>query len=254
MPSLVELLTVNGQLSLVVVGLLSATAFATAMLTAMVGVGGGVVLLAVMASCLPPVALIPVHGLVQCGANANRALLTWRHIDWRLLGWFAGGAVGGAALASQIVIQLPLHWLQISVAGFMLWLVWGPQWRMAGLPTWGHSLMGALTTFISMFVGATGPLVAAFIHKAHADKLTTTATFAACMRSQHVLKGWVFSAVGFAFVQWLPLIALLIVAGFAGTWLGLRVLLRIPARLFTRLFSVVVTLLAVRLLYTALNG
>ncbi|HEY6612658.1 MAG TPA: TSUP family transporter, partial [Pseudomonas sp.] len=115
----------------------------------------------------------------------------------------------------------------------------------------GQLLAGALTTLISMFVGATGPLVAGFIHRHDMDKLATTATFAACMSAQHLLKMAVFSAVGFAFWDWLPLVALMIVAGVAGSWLGLKLLDRIPAAHFKRAFAWIVTLLALRLLWQA---
>jgi hypothetical protein len=41
------------------------------------GIGGGAALLAVMASLVPPAALIPVHGVVQVGSNLGRALTTF---------------------------------------------------------------------------------------------------------------------------------------------------------------------------------
>ncbi len=44
------------------------TSLLTSMLTAAMGIGGGVLLLAVMASIVPVAALIPVHGLVQLGS------------------------------------------------------------------------------------------------------------------------------------------------------------------------------------------
>lgn len=50
------------------------------MITAGLGAGGGLLLLVMMAMWVPPVAVIPVHGLVQLGSNAGRAGMTWRHI------------------------------------------------------------------------------------------------------------------------------------------------------------------------------
>ena len=79
--------------------LLILTSTLTSMLTAAMGIGGGVLLLAVMATIVPPAALIPVHGLVQLGSNGNRALLTREYIDWSLLRLFFGGALIGAVIA-----------------------------------------------------------------------------------------------------------------------------------------------------------
>jgi uncharacterized protein len=226
----------------------------TSFMTAALGIGGGVMLLAVMATVMPVSALIPVHGLVQLGSNGNRALMTRRHIDWHMLKFFSIGAVMGAAVASVVVIQLPLMIIQLAIAGFILFLVWGPKPRNRDMSNTGRMAAGAFTTFVSMFVGATGPLVAGFVHRNAYDKLKLTSTFAACMTFQHSLKALVFSAVGFAFWQWLPLTLVMIASGAGGTWIGLKVLNRIPTEKFRLAFKVVVTLLAIRLLWQALQA
>tara|TARA_Y100000296_G_C5177914_1_gene261251 strand:+ start:2719 stop:2973 length:255 start_codon:yes stop_codon:yes gene_type:complete len=78
-----------------------------------------------------------------------------------------------------------------------------------------------------MFLGATGPLVASVLHAQRTEKLTIVATFAACMSMQHVLKFLTFSFSGFVFTEWLGLIALMIISGFIGTWVGLKALNKI---------------------------
>ena len=57
--------------------------FLTSALTAALGLGGGVALLAAMATVLPPVALIPVHGVIQLGSNVGRAVIQRSHVAWR---------------------------------------------------------------------------------------------------------------------------------------------------------------------------
>ena len=44
----------------------------TSMVSAAFGAGGGLMLLVIMASMMPMSVVIPVHGLVQLGSNANR--------------------------------------------------------------------------------------------------------------------------------------------------------------------------------------
>ena len=231
--------------------LLIFSAAGTSFITAAMGIGGGVMLLAILASVLPPAALIPVHGLVQLGSNGNRAFMTRQHIDWSMVKSFTVGALVGAFVASFVVIQLPLFLIQLCVALFILYLVWGPKPQKHQISDKGQIAAGAGTTFISMFVGATGPLVAGFIHRQSYDKHKTTATFAACMSFQHLLKMLVFSLVGFAFWQWLPLVILMIAGGMFGTWLGLKMLNHIPAEHFKLIFKAVITILAMRLLWQA---
>ena len=229
------------------------TAGFTSLMTATLGIGGGVLLLVAMAQIVPIAALIPVHGLVQLGSNGNRALMTRQHIDWPLCGRFLLGALIGAGLASLVVVQLPLQVIQLAVAGFILWMVWGPKPAMRTLTPLRTLLAGSLTTFVSMFVGASGPLVAAFVHRHSHDKMQTVATFAAAMTGQHLLKGVVFSFIGFSFIDWLPLIGLMILSGMLGTWIGLNLLQKVSSIWFNRLFRIIVTVLALRLLWQALQ-
>lgn len=231
--------------------LLILTACFTSMLTAAMGIGGGLMLLAVMGQVVPPAALIPVHGLVQLGSNANRALMLRQHIDWRLLGLFAAGAIPGALLASMIVVQLPLVAIQFSIGLFILWLVWGPRPSRQELSRWKLLLVGGLTTLLTVFVGATGPVVAAYIHREGYERFRTVATFASCLSIQHMLKAAVFSFVGFSFIDWLGLSLAMIAAGALGTWIGLHLLRKIPAERFGRIFRILITLLALRLLWVA---
>ncbi len=97
-----------------VAGILVAASFGTSFITAAFGIGGGGVLLAILASLLPPVALIPVHGLVQLGSNAGRAAIMFRHRDQGVLVPFAAGALVGVALGGSVVVQLPPAILQIG--------------------------------------------------------------------------------------------------------------------------------------------
>lgn len=224
----------------------------TSAFTAALGIGGGVLLLAVLALTLPPAAVIPVHGVAQLGSNLGRALLTWRHIRWPTIACFAPGVLLGAALASLVLVQMPLSVLRLTIAGFILLLCWGPRIPARALGRVGTFLAAMATTFVSMFAGATGPLVAAFIRQQADERFATVATFAAAMSLQHAPKAVLFGAAGFAFLDWLGLLGAMIAAGAVGTWLGLRLLKRLSERRFERLFRVVLTLLAVRLIWDAL--
>lgn len=229
-----------------------ANVFASA-LTSALGIGGGVLLLAVMATSLPPLAIVPVHGLAQLGNNIDRAWMTRAHCDRPVLAAFALGAVIGALAIAPLVVALPVAVLQLTIAGFILYLIWGPKPPGAVLAPRGLAAVGAVTTAISMFVGATGPLVAAFVHRLHDERRRTIATFSACMSVQHGCKALTFVGLGFPFADWLPLLSLILVAGVFGNWLGLQLLSRLPEHLFRLGFRVLVTVLAVRLVWQALH-
>lgn len=226
----------------------------TAFFTTSFGIGGGVLLLAIIAQVLPPEVVIPLHGIVQLGSNASRSAMSWRKIDWALIGPFVPGAVVGGLLGSFVLVTLPPRYLFLSIAAFTLLLCWGPQLPSIALGRVATSFIGAVTTFLTLFVGATGPLVGGFIWQMHADRFRTVATFATAMVVQHAAKIAVFQSAGFDLRPWLWLALSMIAAGAVGTWIGLKFLRRVSDRHFGRIFKILLTLLSLRLIWVAIWG
>lgn len=224
------------------------------MVTASMGAGGGVMLLAIMAQLLAPGVIIPVHGLVQMGSNLGRSLLTWRHIDWRVIAVLLPGIVLGAWLGSLVLMELPRAVWNLAIAGFILYLCWGPKLPRHALGRAGIFVAGALTTFLSLFIGSTGPLVAAFVKQIHSDRFRTVATFSTAMTLQHAPKAIVFGAMGFVLQDWLAFIAAMIAFGTVGTWTGLKLLQRLNDQRFSLVFNLLLTVLALRLIWQAWSG
>lgn len=234
--------------------ILVGVSFLTSMLTAAVGIGGGMLLLAVMAQILPVPTIVPVHGVVQLGSNVGRAFILRPNIDGRIFLYFLGGSILGAILGGQIVVTLPVMYLQLILATFILFSTWGPKPRSNMVGENGLMFGGFFSTLLTMFVGATGPFVAVTLKRLGLDKLTHVATMAACMSTQHALKVVAFSLLGFAFTQFLPLMVLMIATGFLGTLVGGQLLDRLSEQTFSTLLKWVLTLLAFRLLWKALGS
>lgn len=231
--------------------LLIGTSFFTSMVTAAMGIGGGVALLAVMAQVVPAAAIVPVHGVVQFGSNIGRAGLMWRDIDQKLLVYFIGGSLIGALIGGQIVVSLPVTYLQLILGIFILYATWGPKPGGGNPSTKALAFGGAFSTLLTMFVGATGPFVAAILRPFELGKLGQVATMSICMVVQHLLKVVVFGLLGFSFAPYLPLMAAMIAIGFLGTIAGRKLLHSFSEKLFKHILNGVLTLLALRLLWVA---
>lgn len=229
--------------------LLVVTSFFSALMTAALGIGGGTLLLAVMALVLPTAAIIPVHGVVQLGANVSRTALFLRYLNWPLLAAFTAGAALGAALGGQLVISLPTAILRPLLGAFILYSVWGPKLSQIKPSRSTLALAGAATTLLSMFVGATGPLVMSIIRAWQLPPANTVANLAACVLVQHGLKVMVFGALGFSFHPYLGLILAMLTMGFIGTWLGKIILLKRPPAQFDWVLKGLLSVLAVPLLW-----
>jgi uncharacterized membrane protein YfcA len=223
----------------------------TSFLTATLGAGGGLLLLVVMASIMPMSAVIPIHGLVQLGSNGNRMLMTFRYIDVQMLAFFAIGAIIGAIGATFLVVELPLELMKIAVGLFVIFLLWGATPTIRETSNAWRIIVGLSTTFISMFVGASGPLVGSLMQVNGYEKMRFIATFSSCMTFQHLLKAIVFGTIGFSFWQWLPLILAMIISGAIGSWLGLKQLKKISPEKFKLIFRLILSLLSVQLIVQA---
>ncbi|MDU8911925.1 sulfite exporter TauE/SafE family protein [Aestuariicoccus sp. MJ-SS9] len=226
---------------------LAAVSFASSFITVAFGIGGGAVMLAVLAVLLPAAAIIPVHGLVQVGSNAGRLAIMTRYVHGAVVPAFLIGALIGVGLGGATVVQLPAGAIQLGVGLFILWSVF---FRPPALMRRSAALTGVISSFLTMFFGGTGPFVAAFVRGQELDRMSHVATHAALMTIQHVLKVAVFGLLGFVFSQWIGFVALLIAAGFLGTLVGRQVLARIDERLFGLVLRGVLTLLALRLIWS----
>lgn len=226
---------------------LAALSFVASFITVSFGIGGGAVMLAVMATLLPAAAIIPVHGLVQLGSNGGRLGLMFRNVNRAVVPTFLAGALVGVALGGAVVVELSAGAVQMGVGLFILWSVF---FRPPGIMRRSAALTGVISSFLTMFFGGTGPFVATFIKGQGMDRTTHVATHAALMTIQHLLKLVVFGMLGFAFGQWLGFVALLIGAGFVGTLVGRQVLARIDEKRFRFMLNTVLTLLAARLIWS----
>lgn len=231
---------------------LVAVSFATSMMTAALGIGGGVTLLAAMTLLVPLAALIPVHGVVQLGSNVGRAALFRRDIDPRVLVPFMLGTALGVGVGAHMVVALPDDALRLILGGFVLATTWFALPKRLGGSLGVFTGLGALASLATMFVGATGPLVMALVAPLSQEKRQVVANFAACMTVQHGAKSLAFGAVGFLFADWIVLMAVMIASGFAGTMVGRRVLMKTDEDRFRRLLKFVMTALALNLIATAL--
>lgn len=227
-------------------GLIALSA-ATSFLTAAAGIGGGIVLIAVMAVLMPAQALIPVHGVVQIGSNAGRAGIMLRNVEWKVMAPFCVGSLIGAAIGGMTAVQLPPAVLNIGLACFILYSVWGPAVTAPG--RFKVIITGAFSSFLTMFFGATGTFVSAMVKSMRLGRLEHVATHSACMVAQHFIKVIAFGLLGFNYAPYAGLVVAMIVSGFIGTVIGKHVLVKMNDVVFHRVLAVLLSLLALRLLY-----
>ncbi len=225
--------------------LLLATSFFSSFITVAFGIGGGALLLAIMASLVPVSALIPVHGLIQLGSNAGRMVMLLRTVAWHALPGFALGSVLGCAIGGVVVVELPAEAVQVGIGLFVIWSVFSrpPRW----IRRW-PVVTGGISSFLTMFFGATGVFVANFTKSLDLPRHAHVATHATMMTLQHGLKVLVFGLLGFSFATWGGFVIAMIGVGVVGTLAGRLFLDRLPELWFRRALDILLVLISVRLI------
>lgn len=229
--------------------ILAVAAVGTSALSAVIGMAGGMILLAIMLLFLPVELVIPLHAAVQLISNGTRVLLFIRHVQWKVWALFTVPAVIGILAGRQIFQALESDSLRYIVAIFILATTYLPKPKKGSAwPLWPFAIAGAIGGTLGMLVGAIGPIIAPFFLHTKILKERLIATKAVCQASVHVLKLIAFGTLGFSFGDQAGLMVSLGAAVILGTYLGKKVLKHVPERLFIILFKIALTIIALKLL------
>ncbi|MEM7300610.1 MAG: sulfite exporter TauE/SafE family protein [Pseudomonadota bacterium] len=228
--------------------------FLTSAISATFGLGGGVLLLVLMTYFLPVAALIPVHGAVQFGSNLSRMLVQRRHAVWPVLLPMLAGGVFGCLAGAVFTVRLDDAVLRLVMGVAIIILIWLPKQSGASLTRPTLVVVGGVINFISMVVGAAGPLTGTALSRTIDGRHALVASQAVFQTAQHGLKVLAFGVAGFLLAPWLVLICAMLVTGFLGTLAGSLILAKSNDRLFSLVFKIVITALALDLLRRGSEG
>lgn len=227
--------------------LLVPIAFLTSTLAAVMGMGGGILLITLMPGLVPPAGIIPLHAATQLASNASRAVFGWRHIDLAIIPAFILGALLSAWLGTGIYRSLDLNWLPAVIGVLILVITWVPMPTVRGDGQLPVALLGFYQTGLGMIVGATGPLGAAVLMRRDTARDWLVVNTGVYMTLSHAIRVGAFLLMGFSFAQWWVLLGGMIAASILGSYIGTRLRRRLPQYNFQRLFRWMITLLALRM-------
>lgn len=222
----------------------------TSFISSAFGIGGGAVLIGLLAIKLPPFALLPIHGIVQIGSNFGRTIIFLKDIKKDVIIPFSLGTILGSFLGGTFFVQIEPWLLQLIVAVFILWSVFGK------IPAVGAShitLGGIFSGFFTMFFGASGTLVAGMVKTMKLEPINHLATHSALMTIQHSAKVVIFGFVGFAYAEYFFLIAGMIISGFIGTVIGKKILIKFGKKYFKIVLDIILTLIAFNLVWNSIK-
>ena len=228
--------------------ILALVTFLTSTITAVVGIGGGMMLIAIMPLFLPLNALIPVHGLTQISSNLSRAVFGYKDVQYEVIPKFLIGSFLGIGIFAGILNLISLEYVPLFIGAYILLSLWSAKFNEKIKKYENYFLAGFFQTGLSMVVGATGPLTMTLLLKDYKDKDKVVATSAALMSITHILKVFVFTYFGFVFFDYIEIIFAMIIGSIAGSWLGTKLRDKIDAKQFTIVLKVLLTALAIKVI------
>lgn len=242
------------------IGILCAASFVTAVVSAVLGMAGGIMLLAVLLLFLDPVIAIPIHAVVQLTSNSSRVVIHRNEIRRDMLIPFCLLLLPAGALTVPLVQHAPADALRLAVGAFVIVATWRKQWLLLGfdaerLPIGPRfALVGAGAGAIGPVIGATGPFIAPFFLGVGLSRFEVIGTKAACQAAGHLAKVALFGFAGFAFVEYGAATLAMAACVIAGTTFGTRLLSELDDARFTRLYKITLTLVAFRLIWSGLEA
>ena len=228
--------------------ILTAGAVVCSVISGMTGMGGGTILLAIIASMVATDYVVPLHGTVQLISNSTRLVLFFRHIRWRVIGYFIIGIAPGAILGIFIFRLLDKNIVKLLMGVFILTVALLPKSRNERTSSFVLFLpIGFISGFIGIFFGAIGPFIAPFFIRKDIIKEELVATKATCQAISHIIKIILFGFIGInVFGNWKLLVSLCL-AVVIGTVIGKKMLGKLSETSFRKIFKVLLTIIALRI-------
>jgi uncharacterized membrane protein YfcA len=222
--------------------MLAFAALAASTLAAVTGFGGAAVLLPVLVFGFGVRAAVPILTVAQLIGNGSRVWFNRSELNWRVASWFALGGVPMALLGGYLFATAPLKALNRLLGAFLLLVV---LWRHLRprqpkpFPVAAFAAIGAVASFLSALLGSVGPIMAPFFLAFGLVKGAYIGTEALSTVVMHMTK-----LIAYKQAAVLPSSGLMIGLALgpimiAGSFLGKRIVDRLPERVFVTIIELV---------------
>jgi uncharacterized membrane protein YfcA len=162
---------------------------ATAFLSGIFGMAGGLILMGVLLAALPVPQAMTLHAVTQMTSNGWRSLLWLRYVRWEATLTFLAGCAIAFVIWSLVryVPSKPLAFLLLGASPFLVRMA--PPGVKPDPARLSHGLAyGALSMSLMLLTGVTGPLIDTYFLGGKLDRREIVATKSTCQIVCHGAK------------------------------------------------------------------
>jgi hypothetical protein len=210
-------------------------ALAASVLAAIAGFGGAVIMLPVLVWAVGITDAVPVLTVAQLIGNLSRVVFNQTELKWTVVWRFASGAVPAAVIGGIIFANAPAAVLVRALGVFLVLMVVYRHTRRgkkSRMTLGGFVPLGAASGILSAVLGIAGPFAAPFFLSFGLIKGAYIGTEAMTAVFMHITKLGVYGSYALIAVRTLLTGAAIGAVMIIGTYIGKRLLNRVPERIF----------------------
>lgn len=230
--------------------LLGGASFLAALISASLSIGGGYVLFGATTLLYPLASAIALQPVLSYASLLGRAVVFRQAIAWQIVRPFTAGSLAGVAGGLALYHALPERVLALLVGIVMLALTWTQLPLRRVHTTGGMAGVGVAHALSGTVLGMGSVLQPVLLHAGIARQ-ALVGTFATSLLALEAIRTAGYALTGFAYASFIPAIAVATAAGVAGTALGKVLIGHVPEQGFRLALRLLVTTLALRLLWSA---
>lgn len=224
-------------------------AFIAATVASVAGFGTATMTIPFLAMIVGLKAAIPLIACFHGFSSLWRLVHLRQMVNWRLMLLYGVPSVITAFLGARLFLTVPVEAIGLGVGIFLiLWAIYSIVIPGKKMPekAWILTIGGCISGFTAGLIGLGGAIRGAFLISTKIKKETYIATSAAIALITDITRVTTYLVQGSIEPQYYWYIPVLFVVGFAGSWVGVRqVLKRLPELVVKRIVYVVLILVSI---------
>ena len=222
----------------------------TSGMTAITGMGGGMLLIAILPTFLPAHILIPIHGVTQLTSNISRAFLGYKDIYYKALLRYFIGSLLGVSISYNFFLYVSFSYIPLFIGMYIILSLWSRTFSSFIEKFDNYFILGFVQSGFALLVGVTGAMSIPKLMRDCKDSNQVIITAAVLSATTHLLKIIVFIILGFAFFDHIYLMLYMSIGAIIGSYLGTFLRTSISQKKLLVFMKVLLTFFAIKSILT----